>query len=150
MASRSRKSKKPSAASSETPPDFTIFLDATFGRRTVASRLRAAGATVEVHDDHFAPGTPDDEWLAVCGCNNWIVISQDQRIRYRKNEQAAARDARVRLFVVTAGSITGEEAGEMLAGALPRILALSSRQPAPFVAGVTRAGNVRIYEAFSS
>jgi predicted nuclease of predicted toxin-antitoxin system len=150
MASRSQKSKKPSAASSESLPDFTVFLDATFGRRTVASRLRDTGVTVEVHDDHFPPGTPDDEWLSVCGQNDWIVISQDQKIRYRKNELAAAQDAGVRLFVLTAGSITGEEAGDIIVSALPGIQALGHKQPAPFVASVTRAGNVRVYETFSS
>jgi len=124
-------------------------LDATFGRRTVASKLREAGVTVEVHDDHFPPGTPDDEWLSACGLNDWIVVSQDQKIRYRKNELAAAQDAGVRLFVLTAGSITGEEAGEIIVNALPRIQALSRKQLAPFVASVTRSGNVRVYEAFS-
>jgi len=103
-----------------------------------------------VHDDHFSPGTPDDEWLLACGQNDWIVISQDQKIRYRKNELAAAREAGVRLFVLTAGSITGEEAGEILVGALAGIQALSHNQPVPFVASVTRAGNVRVYEVFSS
>ena len=49
----------------------------------MASVLRAAGLYVEVHDDHFAQDAPDSEWLAAVGRNNWIVITRDERIRYR-------------------------------------------------------------------
>jgi hypothetical protein len=149
MASRSKKSKKRSAASFRSPSDFTVFLDATFGRLVVADALRATGAAVETHDAHFAQGTPDDEWLTECGRRNWLVVSQDQHIRYRKNEIEAVRQANVRLFVFTGGSVTGQQAGETLAVALPRIYRLATRNSPPFVAKITRGGDVEMYEDFS-
>ena len=58
MASRWRRSKTPSDASparrnAERLASLTFFLDYQIGRYVVAEALRAAGARVEVHIDHF-------------------------------------------------------------------------------------------------
>ena len=71
----------------------------------MAGILRAADLKVEVHDDHFAQDTPDPEWLAAVGKNNWIVITRDERIRYRVAEKQAMRRAKVRAFVLAAQAI---------------------------------------------
>lgn len=51
--------------------------------------MRAAGAQVEAHDDHFAQNTTDVEWLAQVGKWGWVVISKDQNIRRNPLELAA-------------------------------------------------------------
>ena len=71
----------------------------------MATILRAADLKVEVHDDHFAQDAPDPEWLAAVGKNNWIVITRDERIRYRVAEKQAMRRAKVRAFVLAAQAI---------------------------------------------
>lgn len=40
---------------------LTFFLDYQMGRYVVAEALRAAGARVEVHIDHFPQNAPDTE-----------------------------------------------------------------------------------------
>jgi hypothetical protein len=35
--------------------------------RAIGSRLEAEGLHVELHDEHFAQGTSDANWLAVVG-----------------------------------------------------------------------------------
>jgi len=49
----------------------------------MAGVLRDAGLDVEIHDDHFAPDAKDEEWLSAVGRKQWIVVTRDERIRYR-------------------------------------------------------------------
>jgi hypothetical protein len=50
---------------------LTFFLDHQIGRYQVAEALRAAGAVVEVHLDHFPGDTPDMDWLPEVGRRGW-------------------------------------------------------------------------------
>jgi hypothetical protein len=62
--------------------------------------LRAAGLDIQLHRDHFAPTTPDDEWLAEVSARGWVAITHDARIRYKPNELAAFVKHRARLLVI--------------------------------------------------
>ena len=44
------------------------------------------GESVEIHDDHFAPDAKDEVWLVEVGKRGWIVLTKDDRIRYRVTE----------------------------------------------------------------
>jgi uncharacterized protein with PIN domain len=66
----------------------------------MAGILRAAELKIEVHDDHFAQNAKDPEWLTGAGKNGWIVVTRDERIRYRVSEKQAIRRAKVRAFVL--------------------------------------------------
>jgi predicted nuclease of predicted toxin-antitoxin system len=106
--------------------------------------LRAAGATVVVHDDLFAQDALDETWLAGVGERSWVVLTKDRRIRHRQSELLALVDAGVRAFVLTAGNITGEEMAAAFVSALPRMLRLIQRESPPFIATVSRSGLVRL------
>jgi uncharacterized protein with PIN domain len=82
------------------PEELTFFLDRQLGRYKMAGALRKAGLKVEIHDDHFSQNAQDPEWLTVAGKKNWIVVTRDERIRYRVAEKQAIRRARVRAFVI--------------------------------------------------
>ena len=75
------RSKKPSAASSSSaPPERpTLFLDRSLGRVVVADALRAQGAAVEIHGDHFRHDTADEVWLTEIARRGWIVLTKDVR-----------------------------------------------------------------------
>src|SRR4029077_8380423 len=60
-----------------------FFLDRQLGRYKMAGALRKAGLKIEIYDDHFAQNAEDPEWLTACGKKNWIVVTRDERIRYR-------------------------------------------------------------------
>jgi uncharacterized protein with PIN domain len=111
MAARAKRSKRPSVASSGSkPPELLVFfLDRSLGRKIVAQALRAAGATVEVHDDHYAPDAKDEDWLVEVGRRGWIVLTKDDRIRYRATERMALMSAKVRTFVLTSSQLQGSE-----------------------------------------
>jgi predicted nuclease of predicted toxin-antitoxin system len=143
MAGPAQKSTRRSAASSG-QPEVTFFIDRSLGKHVVPEALRAAGALVEIHDDHFAPDTADDVWLRSVAQRGWVVLTKDKAIRYRKNEKAAVVAASGRLFVVTAGNITGAEIAAAFVRALPRIHRLLWNQPPPFIATVSASGVVSL------
>lgn len=140
MARRKNKSKKPSGASSRPPEDTVFFLDKSVGAVTLARALRDRGVRVDPHREHFPPGTPDERWLRTVGAYGWIVVTRDQRIRYRKVEQQALLEASVRAFVFTGGSATGEQTAEAVVRALPKILEIVRSERPPFIYAISKSG----------
>ncbi len=63
-----------------------FFTDRNLGKQFPAI-LKEAGLSVELHDDHFAPNTPDVDWLKEVGTRGWIVLTHDRRIGYKPNER---------------------------------------------------------------
>jgi uncharacterized protein with PIN domain len=110
----------------------------------MAAILRTAGL---MHDDHFAQNAPDPEWLAAAGKNDWIVITRDERIRYRVAEKQAIRRAKVRAFVLAAhGDLRAEFLAEILLKALPKIRETIANQRPPFIAKIWRDGKAALIE----
>lgn len=138
-----KKQSDASSASPQPPEDLTFFLDRQLGRYKVASALRAAGVTVEVHDDHFPQSAPDIEWLAAVGAKGWIVVTRDDRIRYRVAEKQALRRAGVRAFVLAArGDLRVEQLAEIFLRAVPKIRRMIAEQKPPFIAKISRDATV--------
>jgi len=131
-------------SSSPSLPSAPLLLDEGLGTKAVAEALRKAGATVIVHRDRFAPGTPDEEWLRVAGENGWIVLGKDRAIRRRENERRAVVAARVKLFTLTSAGLSGEEMATAFVRALPRIARISAANAGPLVAAVYRDGKVKM------
>ncbi len=148
MGGEKKKSKKRSATSSSKPlDDFVFFIDRSLGRKAVAEALRANGARVEIHDDHLRQDARDEEWLAYVGARSWVVLTQDDRIRYHALELGALLDAKVRAFVLTAKGLRGEENAAIIVNALPAILRALARHSGPFVARIARNSKVdMLYE----
>lgn len=114
------------------------------GKHVVPAALREAGATCHVHDDHFAPDAPDEDWLKRAGSAGWVVITKDTRIRYREPERAALIAANVRAFVFTTADLNGREMAEMVVSALPAIARLCHRVPPPFIARIGKGGRIHL------
>jgi hypothetical protein len=95
-------SKKPSDAK---PPDGTVFfIDRSLGVEPIRTELINCGLVVEIHDDHFARDEEDRVWLKAVGERGWVVLTKDQRLRYRPLEISALRASNARVFVLTAGN----------------------------------------------
>lgn len=121
-----------------------FFLDRNLGTKHVASALRAAGVTVEVHNDHFPQDARDEIWLPEVGKRGWIVLTKDDRIRYRPAEFAAVIDAHVALFALASGNFNGQEMAPAFVAALPRMAHVLDTYRPPFIAKVTRSGEVSL------
>ena len=121
-----------------------IFLDRSLGRRVVAEAIRAAGVEVHIHDDHFPQDTTDEEWLLAVGRQGWIVLTKDDRIRYRPQERAALIHAHVRAFVLVGGNLSAAAMAEIFVRALPEIQNFVDRYPPPFIARISRGAAVTL------
>lgn len=130
---------------SRKPPEPpTFFLDRTLGKNVFASSLRAAGLSVVIHDDQFPPDARDAEWLPEVGARNWVVVTNDRHIRYRRLELAALRASKVRTFVFTRGNLTAAEMAAIFLRALPKIYSFLRKYRGPFVATISQHADVRL------
>lgn len=147
MSAKKKKSKKRSAANSkQQPSDVPLYLDRNLGKHVIADALRAAGALVEVHDDHLATNAPDEDWIALVGQNNWLAITKDKNIRYRAAELVAIKDHNAMVLVVRAKNATGQDIADLLVKSRARIQRFVRKHKPPFVAGIDRSGGVSLYK----
>jgi predicted nuclease of predicted toxin-antitoxin system len=124
-------------------PEPVFFLDESLGRTHVASVLQELGKQFVLHHERFSPGTPDKEWLAEAGKNNWIVLTKDKRIRNRPTEIRALRDSCVAAFIFSSGNLTGEQMAQSLKIGIPQIEKFLLKNKRPFVAIITKGGNIQ-------
>lgn len=124
------------------PPEF--FVDRSLGKNTVADRLRAAGETVHIHDEHFKPDERDEVWLLDVGRRGWLILTKDKAIRRRLLERDALIAAGAMAFFLTSGNLTGADMAAGFERALPAMKRLYKKQPAPFIATITASGGVTL------
>jgi hypothetical protein len=135
----------PSAASAaqreaERLASHTFFLDHQIGRYQVARILRAAGAKVEVHLDHFAGDMPDVDWIPRVAARHWVLITKDQHIRRNPLEVAAYRASKLRGFVATGKDMSADELGELLVQCLPGMVRRVVSRMGPLLFTISRGG----------
>jgi hypothetical protein len=136
------RSKKPFAAK---PPDGSVFfIDRSLGVEPIRTELVKSGLMIETHDEHFARDEEDRVWLQTVGARGWVVLTKDQRLRYRPLEIAALRASNARVFVLTAGNLRGIEIAAVFLAALPQVYKVLHSRPGPFVARVSQLGHVTI------
>ena len=86
----------------------------------------------------------DVDWLAALHGREWVVLTKDKNIRRRPLEAQALVAANLRVFVVTATDLTGDETGAVLVRALPRIRRFCRNHKPPFIAGITQMSQVTL------
>lgn len=82
--------------------------------------------------------------MPVVGGKKWAVLTCDKRIRYNELERDKIIQHGIREFVFTSGNLSGAEMGEILKIAGREMERLFSEYPPPFIACVSRSGNVAI------
>jgi hypothetical protein len=140
-------SKKRSASNSpSTPPDspLVFFIDECLGTQKVPAAIRAAGHVAKTLADVFSSGMRDEDWLRALEGHEWIILTKDKNIRRHPLEAHALVAAGLRVFVITASDLTGDEMGEVIVTAIPKIRRFCASHPAPFMAGITRMSEVTL------
>ena len=112
------------------------FTDRDLGHR-FPEILKSAGLNVERHADHFAPDTPDAEWLEAAGNKGWIVLTHDRRIRYKPNELEAVVQHGVALLVIVGAAPYPDLARSFVATRQVIERFLDEHKP-PFIAKIYR------------
>jgi PIN domain-containing protein len=150
MAARRKRSRKPSAGSAHSlspspPDDFVVYLDENLCyTRAILDVLTKLGIRFERHLTHFSPGTLDEAWLPLVGSKGWILLTSDKRIRYNSLEKLALELHAVREFVFTSGNMSGQDMADALQRALNKMRTFCARTKPPFVASITRTGEVNL------
>jgi hypothetical protein len=148
MTARLSKSKKRSVGSGRSrllPEDFVLYLDENLCNSTfILGTLTKLGVRFERHLSHFSRGTLDENWLPIVGKNEWVLLTADKRIRYNLLEKRALEKNRVREFVFASGNMSGQEMAEALEQGIRKIIKMCSSIDPPFVAAITRSGEVHL------
>lgn len=135
-------SRKPSVAK---PPDGTVFfIDRSLGIEPIRGALIDEGLSVEIHDDHFKRDEEDHVWLREIGRSGWVILTKDQRLRYRPLEVTALRSSGARVFVLVAGNLRGSEIAAVFVSALANIYRILHAHQGPFVARITKSGQITL------
>jgi predicted nuclease of predicted toxin-antitoxin system len=141
MSARQRKSKKPSGTRADRLlEETTFFTDECLGKHAVADALRDAGLKIEPWHAHFPPRTEDVVWLPFCGERGWVVLTKDKAIRRVPAEMAKVLSARVRMFTLTSGSMSGGQMASVFLGRLRAMARTLAKNSYPFVATVSYSG----------
>ncbi len=116
-------------------PDSPEFLvDRSLGRHHLPDALRARGFVVhtlaDVYGERRAQEVEDQEWIERAGREGWVVLTKDDRIRYREIERDAFIDANLRVFCLTSRGFRKEEQTARFVDNVNRIVQ-RSRQPGP-------------------
>jgi predicted nuclease of predicted toxin-antitoxin system len=125
------------------PEPPTYFLDRSLGRFKLATALRHAGLHIQVQDDLFAQDAPDEEWLSAVGRSGWVVLTKDDKIRYRIRERETLIAHGVRAFVLTARNITAKEMADIFLNARGKIERFLTENNGPFMVTIARSGTLR-------
>jgi len=130
--------------SSQTPPEF--FIDRSLGRRRLSDALQEARYTVHTMWDVYGPGAEqrvaDIDWVTECSAKGWVLLSKDQKMRYRSLERDAIEEAQARVFLLTSQQLSGAQQVQWFMNNMQRIVRLS-RRPGPRIYGVYE-GHVRL------
>ncbi len=124
------------------PSQPVLFVDRCAWSRKLGAALDAHGIPYVPHDQLFRQDTTDEEWLTAVKNNGWLILTRDQRIRYRINEHRALIDAKLLMFVLSQGGLTAEETGRIVCMAYPQIVRIWQSVTPPALFSITRAGTV--------
>jgi len=140
MAGKRKKSTTRSGTNLESLSLYTFFLDRALESYLLRDALKALGARVQMHRDHFREDAEDVDWLPVIARREWVTLSKDQ---YNWLERRAIKNAKGRAFLLVRGELSGREQASIICKALPKMLRILDLTPRPFIAKIYRDSSVR-------
>lgn len=119
---------------------MTFFVDNNLSAQ-LAEGMKAFGEPVVHLKQLFDPDEDDDVWLAHIGAEGMILITRDERIRFRPNELAALRDNRVGAFFLGGKNRSRCELIQQLIRNWPRMKELAEKTRRPFAFRIPPSGS---------
>lgn len=132
----------------DTPP--VVLLDENLSSPDIAEELGrwVSDWTIKLHKECFPnPRTPDVEVLERCASEGWILVSVDDKMRYRADSKRIARIRGARVFLFPRAYTSGAEYRAALTAGRHRLLKLARKMPPPNFARITREGSVGHFRA---
>lgn len=110
----------------------------------VAAALQALGTCEARHIlDHLPRGTPDERIFAFAAEHEWLLVTQDVRIRRNPHQRAALMQAGIGAFILTGR--TGRSVEQMMIFLLerfPAIVRAAAESRPPYIWGVPDRGRL--------
>jgi hypothetical protein len=101
------------------------------------------GWAVELHDDHFAQDTIDEDIFPVVAERGWVLITQDRRIRTRPAERLALIEYGLRTFsIASTANLSAVETITVLRAARAGIDEQLRQLWPPFVVAIYKDGSL--------
>ena len=123
----------------------TYFIDRALGK-SVGKALQNLGVKIKFHNDHFAPDSPDTEWLPIISQKGWIVLTKDVRISLNPLEVLAIASSNAKVFTLVSGNITREQITNIFVERIEKIDKIASSNKAPFIAKIYQSQPVQIWK----
>lgn len=124
---------------------LTFYFDRNFGKRfpEALAHMRPPFAVEWHHSktNNFAANLRDDRWLEICGKNNWVVFSHDQKFHTIAAEAMAIRQHNVGGFYLPGASLPTFDKVHLFFKAYPKILDLAVSVK-PFLYRVMPTGRI--------
>ncbi|MGD0629147.1 MAG: hypothetical protein ABR987_07335 [Terracidiphilus sp.] len=134
------KRRSPSKKPKSPPRGFTLFLDHNLDYPELVEKLDRAGIRYKRQKEFFSGDTDDQVLLRKVGKKNWIFVTFDKKQRTRMLERKLIDQFKIREFVFTSNEIG--DPGDLLVKASRQMRALCKKKSGPFVASISKGGNV--------
>ena len=109
----------------------------------VVDALKALGKPVAYVSDILPRGTDDLTLFSKLGELGWYLITQDKRIRRKKHELEALKQAAIGAFIFTGRAERDVDSMMLLVLThFSQIQSLASETPKPFVFGISDRGSI--------
>lgn len=142
MDSKKKSSNRP--LSTSLLKKYTFFIDRNLGKNVISATFTEYDIQHVLHDDVFPQNTTDIEWMQTIKDKGWIVLTKDIRIRKKHDEKSVLYESNLAAFFLNKANMTGQEMAEAFIKAMPRIFRILESNPPPFIATVTRDGEVKL------
>jgi hypothetical protein len=116
-----------------------FFIDNNLSPK-LARGMAAFGEDVTHLIDHYSPDTPDADWLPKIGEQEWILVTRDDRVRYKPAELHAYKTHRVGAFFLGGKDRSRCELIEQTVRNWRRMKELAAKTTKPFAFRVPPTG----------
>ena len=109
--------------------------------------LSAANIKLRVYSEDFKGGEEDSNILPLAGKRGWALLTCDSKNRYRGLERAKILRNGVRQFVFS-GNLGGATLAGLLVSVYPKMRIFARENGRPFVAVITKSGDIYPHISF--
>ncbi|BAQ63217.1 hypothetical protein GM3708_3623 (plasmid) [Geminocystis sp. NIES-3708] len=121
------------------------FIDRALGK-SVGEALQKLGVKVEFHHQHFAPDSPDIEWLPIVSQREWIVLTKDKNIGRNLLEIKAIASSNAKVFTLVSGNLNTAQMINIFVRVIQKIDNFSTNNQAPFIAKIYKDATVKLWK----
>ncbi len=124
---------------------YTYFIDRALGK-SVGENLQSLGVKIEFHHNHFAPDSPDTEWLPIVSQRGWIVLTKDVNIGRNILEIQQIVNSQAKVFVLVSGNLSRQKMVNIFVNTIDKIEKVIKGNEAPFIAKIYQDYKVKIWK----